>query len=93
MAAAAEQGDPHGMLSVVGLPDDKLAKLCSDEVAKQGESTVCQLANYLFPQGRVVSGHKVGRLCHTWWRTVTQRPGHLSDTVAPMLLNRKRLRR
>eukprot|EP00873_Tetraselmis_striata_P035122 jgi/Tetstr1/455386/TSEL_042218.t1 len=58
MAAAAEQGDPHGMLSVVGLPDDKLAKLCSDEVAKQGESTVCQLANYLFPQGRVVSGHK-----------------------------------
>jgi [acyl-carrier-protein] S-malonyltransferase len=59
MAAAAKQGEPHGMLSVVGLPDDKLVKICGDVKSSQGADTVCQLANYLFPQGRVVSGHKV----------------------------------
>lgn len=59
MAEAAKQGEPHGMLSVVGLPDDKLAGICSDVLSRHEGKTVCQLANYLFPQGRVVSGHKV----------------------------------
>lgn len=34
-----------------------LPQLCDDAVAARGLGTVCQLANYLFPQGRVVSGH------------------------------------
>lgn len=59
MNAAAQQGEPHGMLSVVGLPDADLNQLCQrvlTEVSVPG-GTVCQITNYLFPQGRVVSGH------------------------------------
>ena len=47
------------MLSVVGLPDDKLDSICKEVLGASGTGTVCQMANYLFPQGRVVSGHKV----------------------------------
>lgn len=48
------------MLSVVGLADDKLSDICAEVKKKKGgDNVVCQLANYLFPQGRVVSGHKV----------------------------------
>ncbi len=57
MAEAAKQGDPHGMLSVVGLGDDDLEGICK-QVREQMPDKVCQIANYLFPQGRVVSGHK-----------------------------------
>ena len=53
---------PHGMLSVVGLSDQVLMKICSsalDEVKKKDPSrqVICQISNYLFPAGRVVSGH------------------------------------
>ena len=58
MAAAAKLGKPHGMLSIIGLDDAKLEALCAQARASQGAGSVCQLANYLFPQGRVVSGHK-----------------------------------
>lgn len=58
MSAAATAGKPHGMLSVVGLSDDDLESICVQVKKKLGGDTVCQVANYLFPQGRVVSGHK-----------------------------------
>lgn len=53
---------PHGMLSVVGVDDAVLAKICSsalEEVKRKDPSrdVVCQISNCLFPQGRVVSGH------------------------------------
>ncbi|WIA44196.1 hypothetical protein OEZ86_010517 [Tetradesmus obliquus] len=60
MAAAAAVppgGRSHGMLSVVGLGDADLERLCEEARQQLGGDTVCQLANYLFPQGRVVSGH------------------------------------
>ncbi|GAB4817244.1 hypothetical protein N2152v2_004290 [Parachlorella kessleri] len=57
MAAAAGMGRPHGMLSVVGLNDADLEAICKEVRAKMPEA-VCQLANFLFPQGRVISGHK-----------------------------------
>ncbi|GLC48733.1 hypothetical protein PLESTB_000131000 [Pleodorina starrii] len=59
-AAAAPPGSgirPHGMLSVVGLPDEKLAAMAAETEAAGPPGSVCRLANYLFPQGRVVSGH------------------------------------
>ena len=59
MAAAAATGRPHGMLSVLGLEDVKLQELCSAARANCEAGTVCQIANMLFPSGRVVSGHKV----------------------------------
>ena len=101
MAAAAKQGKPHGMLSVVGLSDAgawcappprcslpprdcwvplqpalhalpcrqhppacsrtaraDLESICTEVRSKMPDGTVCQMANYLFPQGRVVSGER-----------------------------------
>jgi len=60
MAEAAATGDPHGMLSIVGLSDKDVKDICEQTVqhfSKSGQTVVCQMANYLFPQGRVVSGH------------------------------------
>ena len=57
MAEAAKMGDPHGMLSIVGLGDSDVESICK-EVREKMPDKVCQIANYLFPQGRVVSGHK-----------------------------------
>ena len=50
MAAAAGMGKPHGMLSVIGLSDADLEGICISVREKLGPDTVCQLANYLFPQ-------------------------------------------
>ena len=58
MAAAAKTGKPHGMLSVIGLDDAALEPICAKARAKIGGGAVCCIANYLFPTGRVVSGHK-----------------------------------
>lgn len=58
MAAAAKQGKPHGMLSIIGLSDAVLEDVCAKARAKTGGDTVCRIANYLFPTGRVASGHK-----------------------------------
>jgi len=57
MAAAAKVGD-HGMLSVVGLKDDVLDKCVADAKRALGDGVVCEVANKLFPTGRVVSGDK-----------------------------------
>ena len=58
MAAAAKMGKPHGMLSILGLEDSSLDSFCAQIRQKMGPDTVCQIANYLFPTGRVVSGNK-----------------------------------
>lgn len=58
MASAAKVGKAHGMLSVIGLSDDKLESVIAQARSVAGGDCVCQLANYLFPTGRVVSGHK-----------------------------------
>ncbi len=58
MAAAAKIGKAHGMLSVIGLDDRTMEDVCSKARAAAGADAVCQIANYLFPTGRVVSGHK-----------------------------------
>ena len=58
MAAAAKMGKTHGMLSVIGLDDKTLEGVCAKARAAAGADAVCQIANYLFPTGRVVSGHK-----------------------------------
>ena len=46
------------MLSIIGLDDKTLEDICKEVKAQKGAGCICQLANYLFPQGRVVSGHK-----------------------------------
>merc|ERR1712164_45736 len=55
MAAAAKAGDPHGMLSIVGLADADVEEVCA-KARDAVPGSVCQMANYLFPKGRVVSG-------------------------------------
>ncbi len=53
MAAAAAAGAgarPHGMLSVVGLADSKLNEVVAAALAGAAPGSVCQVANYLFPQ-------------------------------------------
>jgi [acyl-carrier-protein] S-malonyltransferase len=84
MAVAAGAGArPHGMLSVIGLGDEALEALCGAARARLPPGTVCQVANLLFPTGRVVSGHQdalaeararlaprgpPGRVRHVWHR-------------------------
>ncbi|DBA92937.1 hypothetical protein WJX79_007987 [Trebouxia sp. C0005] len=58
MAAAATVGRPHGMLSIVGLQDKDIQDICKQALAQAPAGTICQMANFLFPQGRVVSGHR-----------------------------------
>ena len=58
MAAAAKIGKAHGMLSIIGLEDGVLSDICAKVRLKLGSDVVCQTANFLFPTGRVVSGHK-----------------------------------
>ena len=50
MAAAAAQGEPHGMLSVVGLSDGDLQGLCDAALSQLPPGTVCRIANLMFPQ-------------------------------------------
>ena len=63
MSAAAAVG-AHGMLSVVGLEDSVLEKIVAEAKTKAAEASssstpvVCDITNFLFPQGRVVSGDK-----------------------------------
>ena len=54
MADTARMGEPHGMLSIIGLGDGEIEAICgeirSEMPCIDQTSTVCQLANYLFPQ-------------------------------------------
>jgi [acyl-carrier-protein] S-malonyltransferase len=61
MQTAAEVTE-GSMITVVGLDDDKLNILCTDSIIACGSASADQtigIANYLFPQGRVLSGAKV----------------------------------
>lgn len=61
---------PSGMLSVIGRPQAqyKYACLQAKEYCKSVgiEEPVCSVANYLFPDGRVIAGHQQvwGLFCH-----------------------------
>ena len=50
MAEAARTGQPHGMLSIIGLSDPDVDAICEDVRKRSSSDTVCQMANYLFPQ-------------------------------------------
>ena len=50
----ASQKNPGGMGSIVGLADDALKAVV--EAARAEAGGVLEVANYLFPKGRVVSG-------------------------------------
>ena len=56
MSYAAKQGPSHGMMSIVGLSDADVEGICAKvrDQMKGSDTPVCQLANYLFPQGRVI---------------------------------------
>jgi [acyl-carrier-protein] S-malonyltransferase len=54
MNAATESGPKGGMVTITGMEDAKLEALCAEAKAKFPDS-VCQVANYLFPGGRVVA--------------------------------------
>lgn len=47
------------MLSVVGLADADLQRLAGEAAAACGPGSVCQLANYLFPQVRARTSRDV----------------------------------
>lgn len=53
---------PSGMLSVIGRPQAQYKHACvqAKEYCKsQGiEEPVCSVASYLFPDGRVIAGHR-----------------------------------
>lgn len=57
----ASEAAPSGMLSVLGRPQSKFSFACLEarEHCKAAgiESPVCEVANYLFPDCRVISGH------------------------------------
>jgi len=51
----SKQGAPkQAMLSVAGLSQDQVEKLCKEAIGSSGE--VCQIANFLFPKGFSVAG-------------------------------------
>jgi len=52
----AAQSPPQGMVSVAGLPRDKVKELCAEVAAKRKQ--VCQIANELFPNGFSCAGGK-----------------------------------
>lgn len=57
----ASEAVPSGMLSVLGQPQSKFNIACleaQEHCKTLGiESPVCEVANYLFPDCRVISGH------------------------------------
>jgi len=56
MQEAAEVGPKGLMLSVAGLDQATLEKLCKDAMKKEGKGAVCQVANSLFPKGFACAG-------------------------------------
>lgn len=53
---------PSGMLSIIGKPQAQYKYACvqaKEHCKKLGiEEPVCSVANYLFPDGRVIAGHQ-----------------------------------
>lgn len=63
----ASEAVPSGMLSVVGKSQTKYSTACveaRDHCLTLGiKDPVCEVANYLFPNGRVIAGHMEVRVC------------------------------
>ncbi|CAH1270274.1 MCAT [Branchiostoma lanceolatum] len=62
MQRASEEA-PSGLLSVMGRPQTKFPQLCHDariycREVHHMEDPVCSIANYLYPQARVIGGNK-----------------------------------
>ena len=58
MQLAADETE-GSMVTVVGMSDDKLKAMCSDAMQSCGKTNeTIAIANHLFPNGRVLSGHK-----------------------------------
>mmetsp|Transcript_8159 Transcript_8159/g.22982 ORF Transcript_8159/g.22982 Transcript_8159/m.22982 type:complete len:495 (-) Transcript_8159:97-1581(-) len=49
---------PQAMLSVAGLDEKKVTKLCEQAIKKAGAGSVCQVSNYLFQKGYTIGGTK-----------------------------------
>ncbi|XP_019638344.1 PREDICTED: malonyl-CoA-acyl carrier protein transacylase, mitochondrial-like isoform X1 [Branchiostoma belcheri] len=59
----ASEEVPSGMLSVLGRPQTRFPQLCHDariycKEIHNMEDPVCSIANYLYPQARVIGGNK-----------------------------------
>merc|ERR1712032_190953 len=52
----AAEASKQLMLSVAGLDQATLEKLCADAAKKEGKGGVCQIANSLFPKGYACAG-------------------------------------
>lgn len=57
MQKCADSGPKGTMVSISGMDENALQTLCKDAL-KEHKGSVCQVANYLFPGGRVVSCDK-----------------------------------
>eukprot|EP01025_Chloroclados_australasicus_P026545 TRINITY_DN2638_c2_g1_i3.p1 TRINITY_DN2638_c2_g1~~TRINITY_DN2638_c2_g1_i3.p1 ORF type:complete len:403 (-),score=35.60 TRINITY_DN2638_c2_g1_i3:281-1336(-) len=55
MQAAADL-EPSGMVSVIGLPQEKVQEMCDAVCAKTGDPDAVRIANYLCPGNYAVSG-------------------------------------
>lgn len=61
----ASDATPSGMLSVIGRPQTNYKYAClqaREHCLSLGiQNPVCSIANYLFPDGRVIAGHHAVR--------------------------------
>uniref|UniRef100_A0A7S2AH80 Malonyl-CoA:ACP transacylase (MAT) domain-containing protein n=1 Tax=Octactis speculum TaxID=3111310 RepID=A0A7S2AH80_9STRA len=57
MKDCTTRGPPGGMVSISGVNDDDLRILC-EEAVKRHPGSICEVANFMFPGGRVVSCDK-----------------------------------
>lgn len=71
------------MLSIVGLEDRTIQNLCREALDNCPAGTVCQLANYLFPQVRSTSHHN--SLTATMGFVCVCSAACLVTTIAPFL--------
>jgi len=82
------------MLSVIGFPKEKLIQSCGDAVNQSGPGNVCQISNFLFPEGYTVGGTvKAVDMCEVFikkkgaTRTVTV--GTAGAFHTPMMMSAK----
>ena len=56
MNKVAMDGEPQSAAMITGIEDDALVSACA-AAQRQQPGTVCQIAAYMFPQGRTIAGH------------------------------------
>ncbi|KAK3736451.1 hypothetical protein QZH41_008112 [Actinostola sp. cb2023] len=52
----ASEEHPSGMVTVKGLNEDEIHKLCETAVVQSQATSVAMVANYLYPRGHVIAG-------------------------------------